>query len=255
LTKGTDEALKAFDDICEELGVSISPYTEGEIAETPPSGAENYPNPAVINNYYADQGPPVVTYYAPPPGYYSMYSWVPYPFWWVDFWFPGFFVLNDFNRVIIINRRVFIVTNHFHDRHHHRTFRIDPAERFRGRTFPGIGAPKRGRFLSTGQPKSSERIFNRVPEQTRPSERGATGGQMKSGDHGGTRGQVKPADHGDGGRQMKSGDHSGTRGQVKPADHGDTGRQMRPGDGATVPSSRSGGAPSGGIDQREMPHK
>ena len=172
-----------------------------------------------------------------------MYSWVPYPFWWVDFWFPGFFVLNDFHRVIIINRRVVIVTNHFHDRHHHRAFRIDPADRFRGRTYSGIGAPKRGRFLSTGQPKSNERIFNRVPEQTRPDDRGRSREQPKPGERSGTRQQMRSGDHGDAGRQ------------IKPGDHGGPGKQMKPGDGTTAPASRSGGTPPGGMNQREMPRK
>jgi hypothetical protein len=243
LTKGTDETLKAFDDVCDELGISIRPYTEGETAEAPPSGAENYPNPAVIENYYAEQEPPVVTYYAPPPGYYSMYSWVPYPFWWVDFWFPGFFVLNDFHKVIIINKRVVIVTNHFHDRRAHRAFRIDPAERFRGRTFSGIGAPKRGKFLSTGEPRSSEKIFNRAPEHRTPDDRGRTGSQMKSGDRGGTGGQVKPGTRG------------GTGGQTKPGDHGDSGRKMRTDDVPAAPPPRSSGTPSSGINQRDMQRK
>jgi hypothetical protein len=38
------------------------------------------PKPEVINKQYEEQGPPVVTYYAPPDPYSYLYSWVPYPF-------------------------------------------------------------------------------------------------------------------------------------------------------------------------------
>ena len=53
--------------------------------------------PTVIDNYYSDEGPPVVTYYAPPPDYAYLYAWDPFPFWCGGFWFPGYYVLNDFD--------------------------------------------------------------------------------------------------------------------------------------------------------------
>ncbi|HEY8034352.1 MAG TPA: hypothetical protein VIF37_02040 [Methylobacter sp.] len=69
-------------------------------------------NPDDINNYYYEQGPPVVTYYSPPDPYYYLYSWVPYPFWSTGFYFPGFFVLNNFHRHIFFNQHRHFVSHH-----------------------------------------------------------------------------------------------------------------------------------------------
>ena len=160
LSVGRDEALKRFDGASADLKLAIKPHTVTKTYETVPENAEAYPNPAVVNNYYSIEGPPVVTYYTPPPDYYYLYSWVPYPFWWFDFWFPGFFVLNDFHRTIFVNRRVHFVSNHFNDVRAHRVFRIDPVGRFRGRTFAGIGVTNRRGFLATGVPRSDRTIFN-----------------------------------------------------------------------------------------------
>jgi hypothetical protein len=165
-----DEALKRFADAKAELSLAIRPQTgaNGKTGETKPEEAENYPESTVINNYYYKEGPPVVTYYAPPPDYYYMYSWVPYPFWWFDFWFPGFFILHDFHRTVFLNNRVVFVSNHFNDFRSHRVFRVDPGTRFRGRTFAGIGAQRTRGFINTGVPRSDRTIFNN-PRTRMPS--------------------------------------------------------------------------------------
>lgn len=160
LSIGKEEALKRLDGAVAEAGLAVKPHVNGETYEAKPADAEKYPNPTVIEKYYYEEGPPVVTYYAPPPNYYYLYSWVPYPFWWTGFWFPGFFVLNDFHRTVIVNKRVLFVSNHFNDFRVHRVFRIDPVGRFRGRTFAGIGVTHRKDFISTGVPRSDRRIFN-----------------------------------------------------------------------------------------------
>ena len=69
-------------------------------------------NPDDINEYYYDQGPPVVTYYAPPDPYAYLYSWVSYPFWSTGFYFPGFFVLNNFHRHVFFNQHPSFVSHH-----------------------------------------------------------------------------------------------------------------------------------------------
>ena len=61
----------------------------------------------------------MVTYYAPPPDYYYLYSWVPYPFWCDEFWFGGFFILNDFHRSVFFD----------HGRFHGEGIRIEPFPR------------------------------------------------------------------------------------------------------------------------------
>ncbi len=71
-----------------------------------------YPSAETVNNYYLDQGPPVVTYYSPPEPYYHFYSWVPYSFWSSGFYFPGFFVLNNFHRRVFFDRHPFFISHH-----------------------------------------------------------------------------------------------------------------------------------------------
>ncbi len=110
LTITRPEALNLFQTLVADYGLPIAPdHSPENYNETPPSfGYYNYTEPTVINNYYHHSGPPVITYYPPPYGHYHLYSWVPYPFWWENFWFSGYFVLNDFHRtsrVVILNRR------------------------------------------------------------------------------------------------------------------------------------------------------
>jgi hypothetical protein len=89
---GKADADQAFVALNTEIGIEITAAEAGNYA-----GDEAYTEPTVIENYYYDEGPPVVTYYAPPPDYAYLYAWDPFPFWWGGFWFPGFFVLNDFD--------------------------------------------------------------------------------------------------------------------------------------------------------------
>lgn len=138
-----EEALARFRSVVEECGLSIGPYVRGD-AGPPESGTAEYgPDSTVINNYYSTEGPPVVTYYAPPPAYVSLYSWVAYPFWWFGVSFSGFYVMNDFHRVVISDghhhhhhpgKDVYI-SNHFHDYKRGKVFRINPRERFRWGTY------------------------------------------------------------------------------------------------------------------------
>lgn len=159
LSMSEDDALSRLQNAKANLDLGIRPYMSGETHEVNPSA--EYPETSVINNYYYDQGPPIVTYYAPPPDYYYLYSWVPYPFWWYDFWFPGFFILNDFHRPFHFHHRTGFISNHFNDFRHHRVFRVDPLDRFHGRTYAGIGAPRRGHFISPGVRNGATSIFNR----------------------------------------------------------------------------------------------
>jgi hypothetical protein len=85
------------------------------------------PGPEVVNNYYVDPGPPVVTYYPPPQPYYYLYAWVPYPFWCWGFHFSGFFILHDFHRHGHFHHRPFMVSNHVV--HNRRGFIVDPVNR------------------------------------------------------------------------------------------------------------------------------
>lgn len=127
-----DVAFQRMNDVMAEAGLSIATPSGGKTLRAESSGAQNYPNTTVINNYYQTEGPPTITYYTPPPDYYYMYGWVPSPFWCAGIWFPGFFILNDFHRTVFIDNRVVFVSNHFRDIRGHRIVRIDPVTRFNG---------------------------------------------------------------------------------------------------------------------------
>jgi hypothetical protein len=171
LSMSREAALKRLDTVNIQLGLSVKPYAGEKDNQTGVPDSANYLNPTEINDYYYTQGPPIVTYYAPPPDYYYLYAWVPFPFWYADFWFPGFFVLHDFHKTVFIHNRVGFVSNHFNDIRFHRAFRIDPLTRFRGRTFAGIGASRSRNFMSTGVPRSEERIFHGPREHWVPGNR------------------------------------------------------------------------------------
>jgi len=102
-----------------------SPATDAGAQQTAPP--QQQANPAVINNYYGNYGPPVVTYYAPPPDYLYLYAWVPYPYWWYGFWFPGFYICHNFTTVVVVRPGVTaVVTNRFIDRNSRRVAAVDP---------------------------------------------------------------------------------------------------------------------------------
>jgi len=157
LNMGKDHALNIFDRTLDNSSLNVRPYTSEE--KYWPSN-EPQPDTSVVDSYYDNAGPPVVTYYAPPTDYYYLYSWVPCPFWWGDFWFGGFFILRDFHRVVTINNKVVFISNHFNDIQTHRVFRIDPVTRFKGRSFAGIGASRNRTFIDTGIAGSERNIFN-----------------------------------------------------------------------------------------------
>jgi len=154
-----NEALRRVNAVNDEFELSASPYTAGQASGSEPP-AEGYANPEDINNYYAQEGAPVYTYYTPPPDYYYLYAWVPYPFWCRGFWFPGFFVLHDFHRHFVVRNRVVFVSNHFNDVKSNRVFRVDPRMRYSGKTYAGIGAPRSPNFIATGVPRSDREVFN-----------------------------------------------------------------------------------------------
>ncbi|MGC2423350.1 MAG: hypothetical protein WA666_03235 [Nitrospirota bacterium] len=93
---GKADAEQAFVALNTEIGIAVTPAAEPG-PEGNYAGDEAYTEPTVIENYYTDEGPPVVTYYAPPPDYAYLYAWDPFPFWCGGFWFPGYYVLNDFD--------------------------------------------------------------------------------------------------------------------------------------------------------------
>ncbi len=145
-----DDSLRAFHDVMTEFNLPVTPGIPDTAANS--ASAPAYPDANVAGNYYYDEGPPVVTYYAPPPDYAYLYSWVPYPFWWWDFWFPGFYVLVDFDGHHGHGHHRHdghdghghdghggkeFVSNHFRDPKTGTMSRIDPVNRAHGGTLAG----------------------------------------------------------------------------------------------------------------------
>ena len=177
LSLGKDDALKAYRNLTAEFGLNVVAETSGQYAQDQPEGSGDYSNSTEINNYYNDEGPPVVTYYPPPPDYGYLYTWAPYPFWYSDFFFPGFFVLNDFDVIVVVghhhhHRHHHVISNHFIDPKTHTVLRVDPTTKTIGKTVNAspthtsslIGT--RG-FKSTEAGKGATSIFNRSRERVR----------------------------------------------------------------------------------------
>jgi hypothetical protein len=142
LSLGKDAALSALQDVIK----ANNTYVVADVGQTPAGEpGTNYPVPNDLNAYYDTEGPPAVTYYSPPSDYAYLYTWVPYPFWWSDVWFPGFFVLGDFDIRVHDHRhrQGGFISNHFHDPRTGRIERIDPTNRYRGGTFTETAGMRR----------------------------------------------------------------------------------------------------------------
>ncbi len=172
LSMGKDEALQAFQGLTTELGLAVSPGGAGEYAENQPQ-----PDASAINNYYYEEGPPVVSYYPPPWDYGYLYDWVPYPFWASGFFFPGFFVLTDFDFVFVgHHHHHHRITNHFFDHRTHTFGRVNPVSHS-WTNFSHTTA-----FNSTATRKAASSIFNRSMGKTTFSRgtQGMTGNHVSS---------------------------------------------------------------------------
>jgi hypothetical protein len=125
LPMNSSEAINAFLSLVTDEGLPVQVASETNPGEAATNYGE-YSNLSVINNYYDDEGPPVVTYYAPPLAYVYLYTWVPFPFWWSGFWFPGYYCLNDFDVVVFVHHVRKVCTNHFFSPITRRFVRINP---------------------------------------------------------------------------------------------------------------------------------
>jgi hypothetical protein len=126
-----ESAAERFNNVMAQAGLSATASSVGAGSGSYAGGASD-PGEAAIDDYYNTEGPPVITYYSPPPDYSYLYAWVPYPFWCYGFWFPGYFILNDFHRHMFVGGRGVFVSNHFRFGGN-RYARIDPVARFQGR--------------------------------------------------------------------------------------------------------------------------
>jgi hypothetical protein len=171
ISMNKDEATKAVQGVAAELG--LPPVAaEGQGSQTAsPGDYGEYSDPSEVNNYYDNEGPPVVTYYPPPSDYDYLYAWVPSPFWCAGFFFPGFFVLNDFDIVVVVDRdhdghHHHHVTNHILDPKTHRVATINPATRTIGGNFRSTANLTERGSNSSQAGKGASAILNRSLEKT-----------------------------------------------------------------------------------------
>ena len=131
LSVDKNTAIRTLQSDIRSYNLSVSPDTSGQYGNE--TYAPEYPDTSAEDSYYSSQGPPIVTYYAPPPDYAYLYTWVDYPFWWSNFWFPGFFVLADFHIQTHWHHHgheyTGYVTNHYRNSIRGYNVRIDPATR------------------------------------------------------------------------------------------------------------------------------
>jgi len=173
LAVGKEAALQTLQDVLSDYNLSAKTDTSGQ--GTDETSAPDYPDATEVSDYYSDEGPPVVTYYAPPPDYAYLYSWVSYPFWWRGSRFPGFFVRKRFHVWVHGPERGHgqYISNYFHDSKTDKTFLIEPTKRSQGGTLEEIGSarptgPSAAPSGAEAVPgKSQERPITRVPTEFR----------------------------------------------------------------------------------------
>ena len=172
LPMGRDEALKAFQDVAAEFSIAIVPGGSGNYAQNQPQV-----NPDVIDNYYYDEGPPVITYYPPPWDYFYLYAWVPFPFWWGGFYFPGYYCLHDFHRPVHVGGHHTWVTNHVKDPVSKQVSRVDPNGRRTAETSKATNTSGNKGFNTSEARNGATSILNRGVERSRSSNMTATLGK------------------------------------------------------------------------------
>ena len=177
-----EEAVKAFQDLSSQQGLPVKVNERQNPIDIEPP--QDYGESEQVDNYYYNEGPPVVTYYPPPWDYYYLYAWVPYPFLYTGFWFPGFFVLHDFHRGFIGHGHGGVISNHFSDPRTGRFSTIDPTTRhLGGSAVAGISRPV-GELTSHEARSGASSILSRSYEHTRlntTTDRGFVGKNPKSG--------------------------------------------------------------------------
>jgi hypothetical protein len=176
LSMDRNTAIRTLQSDISSYNLPVSPDTSGQYGNE--TYAPEYPDTSAEDSYYSSPGPPVVTYYAPPPDYAYLYTWVDYPFWWSNFWFPGFFVLADFHIKTHWHHHgheyTGYVTNHYGNSSRGYTVRIDPATRHLIMTQPngelGKISPQRREAPSANIQQPGRAPQAQVPSVASPSQ-------------------------------------------------------------------------------------
>jgi hypothetical protein len=121
---GPEKATRLLYEQASQMNLPVPAGPESKAAAMPTAPAQ--PD---IYNYYTGYGPPIITYYPPPPAYFYLYAWVPYPVWWYGFYYPGFYICNNFSTTVVVNSRTAFVRNRFVDPVTRRVVRVEPVRR------------------------------------------------------------------------------------------------------------------------------
>jgi hypothetical protein len=124
LSMTAEEATRRLYELASKMSLPVPAGPESKAAGEPQA-----PQQPVINNYYAGYGPPIITYYPPPPSYLYLYAWVPYPVWWYGYWYPGFYICHNFTTTVVFESRTVFVRNRYVDPVTRRVVRVDPVVR------------------------------------------------------------------------------------------------------------------------------
>jgi hypothetical protein len=124
LSMAAEKATQHLYDLASQMNLPV-PAGPG----SKPAEALNAPEQPDIYNYYTGYGPPIITYYPPPPAYFYLYAWVPYPFWWYGYWYPGFYMCNNFSTTVVVHSRTVYVRNRYVDPVTRRVVRVEPVVR------------------------------------------------------------------------------------------------------------------------------
>jgi hypothetical protein len=179
-----EKALTAFRNLVAEFGLPVGSSQPPMATESPAQkNYGGYADSSTIDEYYSSEGPPVVTYYAPSVSYYTLYRWVPCPFWCRGSWFSGYYILHHFDNVdrkVMVHHRKGkagrsdtsthprrIITNQITDPKTGQTVTIDPLTRFRN-PVPSPGAIQAERQIV---PAAAVRNANAPPVNPGPERR------------------------------------------------------------------------------------
>jgi hypothetical protein len=129
LPMAADKATQLLYDLASQMNLPVPAVPGSTVA-----AAQEAPAQPDIYNYYTGYGPPIITYYPPPPAYFYLYAWVPYPVWWYGYYYPGFYICNNFSTTVVVNSRTVFVRNRYVDPVTRRVVRIEPVVRGTGDT-------------------------------------------------------------------------------------------------------------------------
>jgi len=156
-----DDALRYLAEVSSGFGLSVLPAQGGY----PSSSVQSSPDPSIIDNYYSNVGSPVVTYYPPPSAYISFYAWVPSPFWWAGWWFPGYYILHDFHHPVIFPHRTVYISNRFWDRQDRHFHRVDPLLRSHGAIHAHADIPQAKLNTLRSQPAREKGVIENMDQR------------------------------------------------------------------------------------------